>query len=823
MNYIFHKTIKSRICPIVLAVIFITVYSSLEAQVKNDTKPIKIGSISGKILDKNSSLPIEYANAILYKMPDSVIVGGCVSKENGIFNIENLALGKYSIRFQFIGYSSNVISGIIISNEKSKIWVGNIQMISKTDNIEEVSVTAKKNLIETKLDKKIVNVDPALSLTGGTAVDVLKNVPSVSVDGEGNLSLRGSDNVTVLIDGRPSTYTSLDQVPASIIDRVEIVTNPSAKFDASGMVGIINIITKRKSGQGANGQISGNYGTFNKYNGNVVLNYGTKKANFYVIFDGKQNNVEVHNKQFIESGQNYSSKYYENDTTNRTMQMGSLKLGFDYFVNDKNQISLSLFDRQFHAIGNQTANNLYTFNNFEINKFTTQTFTENRNAAFVPNLQYKHLFDKKDETLLFTFDGDFDYPSKTTTEYIKLDTIQKGISKATPMHDFAISADYSLPIKEISKFECGILYYNANSSYDNSQIKYYNSTALPNSLVQTGYILHRKLDGYMQFGSQYKKIQYQFGLRMQTNIISTNDYQKAVKTNKTYINPFPSFAISYKKNEDNIFQFNYSKRVNYPDARIFNPSLIKADANNWNKGNALILPEFVNSFEIGYSLNRKKISMTNTIFYRIIKNTLTRTQEYGYYPELSNDPILISSMINGKIYKVYGFEHFDNYTITKWLKHTLNTTVNFAELTDSLLKQHYKTPNVSWFIKYSITINPLKNIEIVASWNYNSQTISMQGGSGRFNSGPSAGLLGDNWQTDLSIRKTLWNGKASISARLNDVFKSSRYFVDYYTTNSHSIILKTRDSRVLFVGFMYKINGGLKQKKKTFENQDSDF
>jgi outer membrane receptor protein involved in Fe transport len=823
MITIYKQCLYSRTRTLLFTLIMVLSVSSIYSQPKADLKTQIFGSISGKIIDKNTSLPIEYANIVLYKMPDSVIVGGSVSLDNGIFKIDKVAFGKYAIRIQFIGYNPTVKNGLVVSSNKEKCWVGSCEMQLKTDNIEEVTVTAKKNIVETHLDKKVINVDQAILSTGGTAVDVLKNVPSVSVDAEGNLSLRGSDNVTVLIDGRPSSYTSLDQVPASIIDRVEIVTNPSAKFDASGMVGIVNIITKHKTGQGLNGQISGNYGTWNKYNGNATINYGTEKANFYVICDGRQNNSVAYNSQFIESGSKYSNTYKETDTSQRTMRMGSVKFGFDYSFNDKNQVSIALFDRQFYAKGNQTAMNYYTSNSILTNDFMTKTRSDMRNAAFVPTMQYKRLFNKKDESLIFTVDGDIDYPANTTTYYDKNDTIQKGISKAYPMHYYTLAADYSVPIKEKSKFECGLKFNDVYSEYSNSQTKQYNGISLPDTFLQSGNVTHREMDGYSQFGSQYKNLQYQFGLRMQSYTVGSKDYQNNTSTNKTYINPFPSFAILYKKNEDNIFQLNYSKRVNYPDSRIFNPSLIKSDATNWTKGNALILPEFVNSFELGYSMNRKKLSMTNTVFYRLITNTLTKTQSYGVYPLLSGDPILISSMINGKQYQAYGFEHFDNFTLTKWLKHSLNFTVNVAELNDSILKTHNKTPNISWLMKYSLTINPIKSVELVASVNYNSKTVSMQGGSGRFNSGPSAGLLGENWQSDLSLRKTFWKGKASLSARLSDVFKTSRYYIDYYTANSHSTILKTRDSRVLYVGFMYKINGGLKQKKKSNENQDSDF
>ena len=819
MNIYYTMGIKQYFSIIVLTLLFLFNDNSLLfSQAKTDSKNQHIGAISGKLIDKNTSQPVEYANVILFKMPDSVIVGGCVSVDNGAFKLEKLAYGKYSLKIQFIGYTPVVKSEIIVTENKPKIWIGNIEMVSKSDNIDEVTVTAKKNIVETKLDKKVINVDQAIVSTGGSAVDVLKNVPSVSVDAEGNLSLRGSDNVTVLMDGRPSTYTSLDQVPASIIDRVEIVTNPSAKFDASGMVGIVNIITKHKSGQGLNGQVSFNYGTWDKYNGNATINYGTSKANFYLIIDGRQNNSKVYNNQFIETD---TQKTYIVDTTNRTMQMGSIKFGVDYSINDKNLLSLSLFDRQFYSDGDQNAHNRNIKNNTLLRSFATSTNTTIRSGAFVPNIQYRRLFDKKDETLIFTIDGDYDYPGKTTTEFLKLDTLKNGLNKAVPNYFYTFSVDYSLPIKENSKFECGMKFNNVYSEYRNLQTKMVDNTTLPYLFVQSGDVTHQELDGYVQYGSQFKKIQYQVGLRMQQNNIGYKDFQTNSKKEKNYINPFPSFALSYKKNEDNVFQLNYSKRVNYPDARLFNPNLIQIDATNWTKGNALLIPELVNSFELGYSLNLKKISMTNTLFYRVVKNTLTRTQESGV--NNSNDPIFISSMENGKMYQVFGFEHFDNFTITNWLKHSLNVTINIAELTDTILKQHYSSPNGSWLMKYSLTATPLKSIELTASYNYNSSMISMQGGSGRFSSGPSAGLVGENWQSDVSLRKILWKGKASISLRLTDIFKSSKYNIDYYSSDYHSTILKTRNSRILYVGCMYKINGGLKQKKKPVEVQDADF
>lgn len=779
------------------------------------------GSIQGKVLDKHQN-PIEYANVILYAMPDSLVVGGCVTKESGQFKIENIKNGNYSIRIQFIGFSNKYISNIAISDAKKSISLGTIIIQSKTDEIDEVVVTAKQKLIETKLDKKIVNVDPGIAATGGTAVDVLKDVPSVQVDIDGGVSLRGSENVTILIDGRPSTYSSLDQVPASIIDRIEIVTNPSAKYEASGMAGIINIITKKKIQKGYSGQVQLNATTNGRYSGNVIANYGKEKLNTYVVIDGRRMVTKVNEYQLTNDLINKG--FYSTDTSfsKRKGVFGSAKLGFDIKLNENNTISYWFQTRQ----GSFTSNQNSVSNSMFYNQFLSILCAENNTKsgfnANTSNISYKWKGRRKDEELNISNVTQFNFPvvNHSFTDYgaSYIDNASKNIYEYNPFTEIT----YARPILTEGMIETGI-------AYGFYEMKNSNTRLTENKAANEEYELSKNIKyWYGQYSNSLtKKILYQIGVRAEQISSSYRQISNNIEMDSMYI--YPSASLSYKKNDTMTVTLNYSKRVNYPDIQMMSPNLIQGDFSNWTKGNPNLYPEFVHSFELTITHTYKNLTINNTLYLRHSTNTLQRKQ-YVYTDTI--EPIgsisrekLVTTVINGNDNNAWGIEHFHNYNISRRIKYSFNGSLFITDFSDTLISKYFTTPFISGLSKINITYSPFKNFESNVSVQYSSPSISMKGGSGRsFSIGGSAGKIGQSYQTDISMKKIFLKGNASVSIRMSDVFATNRFEIDYYRPEAHIYNKRIRNSRTLFVGLMYKINGGNKQKKKTQDiNPDMDF
>ena len=249
----------------------------------------KTGKIKGKIIDNNTTQPLEFANIALFDKVDSTLISGTISSENGEFEMQGINFGQYYLVANYIGFNKSEVTNIIIDEINPLYVSGIIELIPATVEIGSIDVVADKSAVEFKLDKKVVNVSQVINAAGGTAVDVLENTPSVQVDIEGNVSLRGSSNFTVLIDGRPSVLSGADalrQIPASALENIEIITNPSAKYEPDGNAGIINLIMKKNAMQGVNGIVNATLGTGDKYRGDITLNYRTEKFNILLVPTG---------------------------------------------------------------------------------------------------------------------------------------------------------------------------------------------------------------------------------------------------------------------------------------------------------------------------------------------------------------------------------------------------------------------------------------------------------------------------------------------------------------------------------------------------------
>ncbi|MEW5847096.1 MAG: TonB-dependent receptor [Bacteroidota bacterium] len=424
------------------------------------------GIITGKVIDSLDRTGVEFANIALYKLKDSSLVTGTLTDASGGFMLEKLMPGRYYIDVKFIGYQSRRVNGIIVSPRSPRVDLGTFSILAATENIEAVVVTGEKKMLLHNLDKKVFNVDKDIAVEGGTAADVLQNIPSVEVDTDGNVSLRGSSNVNILIDGRPSMLNSMEELPAQMIDRVEVITNPSAKYDPDGITGIINIVLKKRKEAGYNGMVSLNAGTGNKYNASVNMNWRQDKLNVFANYSfrrGQMNRYSIGDRVTLFNGGADSSFLSQNSDGQSVMLFHNIRGGVDYFFDSKTTLSFTgnLNLRSFDMDNNVLSN---SYSNFNSNTLQNNRISLNSNDGLGHeySLNFKRTYDIPGKE--WTADAFF---SRNTNDNLN-DINQQEVFNTIPsnaleraktdgwMNTFTIQTDYVTPFGNGGRIESGL-------------------------------------------------------------------------------------------------------------------------------------------------------------------------------------------------------------------------------------------------------------------------------------------------------------------------------------------------------------------------------
>jgi len=787
------------------------------------------GILTGSITDKKTGIPIEYANVVLYKTKDSTMINGVITDKKGNFRIEKVPFGNFYIKVNFIGYKSGIVSSIMIKPDAPIKNLGDIFLETSSTMIEGATITGEKDQMEYNLDKKVVNVDKNLSLAGGSAIDVMQTIPSVTVDVEGTVSLRGSSNVTILVDGRPSGFTSLDQLPASMIERVEIVTNPSARYDPDGMSGIINIVLKKKKEPGYNGLVSLNLGTHDKYMGSINLNYRYNKINVFANYDVRYFSMNGNSTNNRESWFNDTSSFL--DQYNRTRNHGkfhNLKGGVDYFINDFNTLSIS---GSYHTRAFES-DNLYKNTSTDYTHALTDYYErksdgKNASTGYEINMNYKKTFEKKGRE--WTIDGAFEKHDNESGQDMELQPYdlnmmridQSEFQKSLTLNDNyegQFRTDYVHPIAK-GRLETGYKFDfdHNNQDYTLSDLDSLQSSWILDSNTSNQFIYNEQIHAaYLIYSNSIKKFQYQAGIRIEESFANGNQVTQNEKFSRARFGWFPSVHLKYEFNKTHALQLSYSRRVRRPGVRQLNPFTNYSDPLNLSTGNPYLEPEYTNSGEFGYDFNYKGTSITTSVFYRQTTGMMSRITT------LDTNGISHSTYENLSNGTSYGVELVFAQKLFKWWK--INTS-------GSYFRQQYEGDNVStmasssysWTSKINSTWSPMKGFDIQTSFYYNSPVVSASGAGDHFFSGSSGqGKMAENYWADLGIKKDFLKGALSLSFRVADVFKTQKYnswsWGENYTTTTE----RNRDSRVVFLGLTYKINGGVKKKRSDDMNMDME-
>lgn len=784
----------------VMLVLFFTGFYTYAQQGPPARNKVKV---TGKVFEKVSKQPLEYATISIMAPNDTKVIAGGITNPKGEFEIA-VAPGTYDIKVEFISFKSTEIKQKSIQEDTN---LGVVNLSEDAAQLNEVVVRAEKSTVEIKLDKKVYNVGQDMMVKGGTVSDVLDNVPSVSVDTEGNVSLRGSDNIRILIDGRPSNAINvaeaLRQLPADAIDKVEVITNPSARYDAEGGSGIINIILKKGKNQGFNGTFIASTGLPETYGLSANLNYKTEKLNYFTTAGYNYRTNEgagLTNSQYFNEDGSTKSYLDEDRDTKRIRDGFNGRAGIEwtitpttFWTNAINYQKNSGEDKDLINYNNFDAGHNYTGSSYRLNNADTGS----DNVEFTSNL-IKNFNDKGHK---LTADLSISRNTDDSNSIIDASPTFNTTLNNQVQKQVQVQADYVLPLGKGSQFEAGY-----KGSFGDLNNEYYvtdeNNVKDPNLSNNLEY--KENINAlYTQYGFKINKFSYLFGLRwedtnIQVNLLDSNDFNT-----KKYNNLFPSAFISYEISDQSNFTASYSKRLSRPRGRFMNPATNYSSNINIFQGNPDLDPSLTDKYDIGYIKRWDKVTFNTSAYFEDTKDVFSFVRTPT--GELVNGiPVILSRPINlGKEQK-FGFEFTLNYNVFKWWK--LNSNFNFFNVkstgentytdvvTGETIVQNLDNQANSWFAR----INSKVTLPYKIDW----QLTAMYNGEQKTAQGKNLGQFGMN----TAFSKDVLKDKATIAFNISDVF-NSRIMKSYtYLENQTSYSEMQFRKRQFNLSFTYRFN-----------------
>jgi outer membrane receptor protein involved in Fe transport len=781
----------------------------------------KDGIVAGSIISKPANKPVEFVSISLFKANDNVSITGTMSDAEGKFFINQIPDGKYYVLANRIGYADVKSGTFTINSDHMKIDLGKLVMLVSAIPTGDITVTAEKPVSSNSIDRKVYNIDQDIMSKAGTASDLLQNVPSVSVDIDGNVSLRGSENVLILINGRSSPLMGktraavLQQMPANSIERIEVITNPSAKYKPEGTSGIINIVLKKNTTAGLNGSVSLNAGLDSRYNGSVNLNYNPGRFNLFGSLGYRKDSRHRSSDSFRSSydqNRQISSYLSENDKSHARPLSDIASLGVDYNPNENNHMGISgdYFYRDVKQLA--TTRDIYQGSDLAITsdfirgRLGHEHEYENQATAY-----YEHSFSKEDHKLHVEYVIS-DRPEKEDNHYNNTYSLpapglhyENSVNNQGERQD-QISVDYSNPISEKSTIEAGYqmeLDKRDIDNYDDS------SSTIGQAIVDSSKTNHFKFDQsihalYATFGHSFGKISILGGLRYEyvqnkPFLVSNN-----LTIKNSYSNLYPSIHLSYALDKNSELQLSYSKRTNRPDGEDLNPFPEYRDQYNVDAGNPRLRPEYIHSVELGWQMRNDHLTITPSVYYGNQYNGFTRVTEPW------RDSILITQMQNLLRDQSSGLELIVNGTVRDNLDLDVSVNTFYNTIDASNIGFSSNKSVVSWSGVFNVSYRIRPTMMLQTSSYYRSTRLTPQG------------KYLANFVANFGARQDLFNEKLSIILSISDLFDSRIQKTQLRTTWLDSDSKWRRDSRLAYLGVMYHFGKSAKKNaKKTIEFDDN--
>jgi len=783
-------------------------------------------SITGNIIDSNTKEPLEYATVVLNNLETKQLSGG-ITDEKGNFTIKIIP-GTYDVSFEFISFKTIKISKKIIN---SSLNFGTIKLSEDSDKLDEIVIIAEKSTVEIRLDKRIYNVGKDMTVKGGSASDVLDNVPSVDVDVEGNVSLRGNENVRILIDGKPSALVGLSgsdalrQLPADAIERVEVVTSPSARYDAEGTAGILNIILRKGVATGLNGSLNTTIGDPTQYRIASNINFRTKKINFFTNLGYRNSSSPGNFLTNLSTFENESvnSLRIEDRDFERKRNGYNINLGLEYFLSNESSITGTYFYRDSDN-KNLSTNAIQVFdvnNILEYSDVRVQDEDEIDETSQI-SLNYTNNINNSGHKLTI----DFQYSDSKEIETAFIDDSLASENNITTENSKStlIQSDYVLPIGEHMQFELGY----------RGDFQDLNSNFLVNRIPELDFNPSNNLTFkqnvnaiYSQFGNKINKFSYLLGLRTEITDVKVRLTNTNENFDYRYTEVFPTINFGLERTDNQSFTLGYSRRLRRPRYWYLNPFESRNSQNVISKGNPGLIPTFTNSFDLGFLQKIGKLTLNSSIYFQHSVNAIQRvSRDEIRLLDGVNQVITIREPINLASEDRYGFELTANYNPSKkvrlsgsfnvfqqeskglyeYNKFTIDETS--GAITSMPETQDLGNINNSWFSRFNATFTLPWKIQMQNRLSYRGPRYTAQS--------ESKGMFSAN----IALSKDVLSEKGTLVLNVSDVFNSRRWRSTNFNPNKENpTSINNQESqwrvRQVSLNFTYRFN----QKKKQGREQ----
>lgn len=778
-------------------------------------------NITGKIIDKETDKPLLGATVKVINKADSTLISGAKTNKDGNFEIKNVSNQNALLRASMVGYSDLFVDLSIYKG--MKLDLETLKMEVRETKTDEVQVYAAKDMIKTEPDKVVVNVDKMLTTSGGSAVDVLRNVPSVKVDIENNVSLRGNSNIKVLVDGKPSglgTAEILDQTPAELIEKIEVITNPSSKFDPEGNAGIINIILKKKKEGGINGMISGNAGNYDRNSGSINLNYRSEKFNIFGSYNLRmmsRDGNSIISRTFFDTS-NATPYNYQEGEFSRRFTGHTFKLGADYYFNDYNSLTFYInYNTMKRKPNDSNFYKVFTRDSLPFDYYSVRSNSEMEYNTYDYSLSYKTIFEKNKEELNVDL---FLSPSENTpyseyrrAEYNPADMSKIGNSvlnnqdRISKNSYFSVSSDYFKKYNEFTKLELG---YKSFFRHSDQDYKYntFNETSSQwelDALKTNDFVYDESIHSlYGTYTDKFLGVNFQFGLRAEYTYTKGNQRTQNIVNQNDYFSLFPSVHAKYNITELNEIGLSYARRINRPWHRQVNPFIDYSDPLNLETGNPALKPSYTNNFQISDNLITDKAMITASLYYNQTTDGIEELRKVlpgGVTMETYEN---LSKMDN------LGIELFASYQFFKWWR--LDVSYNY-----------YK-------YKYDVAGSQIDINETSTGWSANANTdikiydlLSLQ--INAYYTAPSSyGQYEEKEQFSVSLGARtefkLFGNDAALTYNISDLFKTLNFQENYKTKTFRINDESIRITQYMSLGFTYKFNDYKRQRDKNSSGFD---
>ena len=731
-------------------------------------------SIRGKLVDDQNA-PVPFATVALHRSADSTLVKGATADETGAFTMPAKA-GQYYLIITAVGYQSRTVSPVRVNT--TDVHLGTLTLQGSARRLAEVVVQGEKSQMELSLDKRIFNVGKDLANAGGTASDILRNIPSVAVDVEGNVSLRGSNSVRILIDGKPSGLVSfkggagLQQLQGSLIEKIEVITNPSARYEAEGMGGVINIILKKEKSEGFNSSVDLITGAPANLGVAANLNYRKKSLNFFINYTIAYRNRPGRSTLYQEVYRNDStfitqqSSFYRQKVLNNNIQAG-----IDYYFNDRNILTGAytyrgsrgkrLADIQYRDYALSLSNPIGITNR-------TQDETETEpNSEY--SLTYRRSFLRKGHEL--TADVRF-LDNLESSDQLFFQQVYRpdGQTPARPRNfqrslndegeqQYLVQIDYVQPFAKQGKYEAGLRSSTRNMTNDYTVTEQQPSGEyVPLPGLTNNFVYEEKINAvYGIVGNQTKKVSYQAGVRAEWTDVKTTLKQTNQVNPRSYANLFPSVHLTYNLPLQNALQISYSRRVRRPTYNDLSPFMTFSDNRNFFSGNPDLNPEFTDAFELGHIKYVEKGSLSSSVYYRYTTGKILRIRRVNDQGFSTTRPENLATQHS------FGLEFAGSYELTKWWK--TDASFNFFRaMTDGAnLDANFQSDTYTWFTRLNSRFTVWKSTDVQLRGNYEAPQQLPQGRQQAI-----AAL-------DVAISREIFNKNGTLTFNVIDVFNSRRY------------------------------------------------